>query len=277
MASDDVTSAANPRRLILSLLLAAQGEPLSAREAVVACDLFGIRENAARVTLARLSTAGLVENAERGSYRLTASASGFATEIGSWRDAEKRLRKWTGQYVAVHCGALARADRSALRRRDRALRLVGLRELEPGLALRPDNLEGGVDGARRRLRSLGLDEEATVFVAGGFDAEREASVRALWDGRALSTGYSRTRAELERWLAQAGKLSPDVAARESFLVGDRAIRQLVFDPLLPEPLVDGEARRAFVDTLRRFDSAGQSIWRTFYRAVAREANEAAAQ
>ncbi|MGH7436050.1 MAG: PaaX family transcriptional regulator, partial [Polyangiaceae bacterium] len=206
MTSVDVTSAANPRRLVLSLLLAAQGEPLSSREAVMACDLFGIRENAARVTLARLSTAGLLENAGRGSYRLTASASGFAGEIASWRDAEKRLRKWDGRYVAVHCGALPRADRTALRRRDRALRLLGLRELEPGLALRPDNLEGGVEGARRRLRSLGLDEDATVFTAGGFDPERDARVRALWDGRALSTGYTRTRAELERWLAQAVKL-----------------------------------------------------------------------
>jgi len=277
MTSDDVTSAANPRRLVLSLLLAAQGEALSAREAVVACDLFGIRENAARVTLARLATSGLIENAGRGSYRLTPRASGFASEIASWRDAEKRLRKWTGQYVAVHSGALPRADRSALRRRDRALRLLGLRELEAGLSLRPDNLEGGVDGARRRLRSLGLEDEATVFVAGGFDPEREARVRSLWDGRALSSGYTKTRAELDRWLGQAGKLAPDVAARESFLMGDRAIRQLVFDPLLPEPLVDGEARRAFVDSLRRFDSAGRSIWRTFYRAVSREAGEAAAQ
>src|SRR5579863_6024697 len=109
MTSIDVTSSGSPRRLILSLLLAAQGEALSAREAVVACDLFGIRENAARVTLARLSTAGLVENAGRGSYRLTTSASGFATEIASWRAAEKRLRKWNGQYLAVHCGALPRA------------------------------------------------------------------------------------------------------------------------------------------------------------------------
>src|SRR5581483_5651485 len=134
MTSDDVTSAANPRRLVLSLLLAAQGEALSAREAVVACDLFGIRENAARVTLARLATSGLIENAGRGSYRLTPRASGFASEIASWRDAEKRLRKWTGQYVAVHSGALPRADRSALRRRDRALRLLGLRELEAGLS-----------------------------------------------------------------------------------------------------------------------------------------------
>jgi phenylacetic acid degradation operon negative regulatory protein len=277
MPSSGPSSAANPRRLILSLLLAAQGEALTAREAVVACGLFGIRENSARVTLVRLSTVGLVEAVGRGAYRLTAQASGFATEIATWRDSEKRLRKWGGGYVAVHSGALARGDRAALRRRDRALRLLGLRELEPGLHVRPDNLESGVEGARKRLASLGLDREAAVFLAGSFDPERESQARALWDGRALSAGYAKTRAELERWLGGAGKLAPDVAARESFLMGDRAIRQLVFDPLLPEPLVDVDGRRAFVDTLRRFDAAGRTIWRSFYRAVARDAGEAAAQ
>jgi phenylacetic acid degradation operon negative regulatory protein len=276
MASD-VTSTGNPRRLLLSLLLAAQGEPLTAREAVVACDLFGIRENAARVALTRLTTAGLVESAGRGAYRLTPRASGFATEIATWRDAEKRLRRWTGHYLAVHCGALTRADRAALRRRERALGLLGLRELEPELYVRPDNLEGGVDAARHRLRSLGLEEGAAVFVASAFDAGREARIAALWDGRALGASYAKTRGELERWLAQAGKLAADVAARESFLMGDRAIRQLVFDPLLPEPLVDVDARRAFVDTLRRFDAAGRTIWRAFYRAVARDSGDAAAE
>lgn len=275
--STDVTSTTNPRRLILRLLLAARGEPLTAREAVVACDLFGIRENAARVTLVRLGAAGMVEQVGRGSYRLTQGAAGFATEIAAWRDAEKGLRRWSGAYVAVHLGALARTDRAALRRRERALSLVGMRELEPDLHVRPDNLEGGVEGVRRRLVSLGLDEGAAVFVAGSFDAGREARARGLWDGKALSAGYARTRAELERWLAQSARLGADAAARESFVMGDRAIRQLVFDPLLPEPLVDVDARRAFVDVLRRFDAAGRTIWRTFYRAVARDAGEAAAQ
>ncbi len=268
---DDVTLLPNPRRLLLSLLLAAQGEPLTAREAVVACALFGIRENAARVTLVRLASAGMIEAAGRGAYRLTPTAAGFATEIAAWRDTEKRLRRWTGQYVAAHVGALGRSDRVALRRRDRALRLLGFRELEPYLHLRPDNLEGGVEAVRARLLALGLDDGASVFLAAGFDAKRDARVRALWDGRALGAGYETTRRELERWLAQAGDLEPDVAARESFLAGDRAIRQLVFDPLLPEPLVDVDARRAFVATLRRFDAAGRAIWRNLYRTIARDA------
>jgi phenylacetic acid degradation operon negative regulatory protein len=269
--SDDVTSFPSPRALLLRLFLAARDEPFTAREAVAACALFGISENAARVTLARLVASAMIEPAGRGAYRLSPRAADFANEIATWRDAEKRLRKWNEKYVAVHCGGLGRTDRAALRRRDRAMRLLGMRELSPGLFLRPDNLEGGVDGARARLTSLGLDAEAVVFTAGAFDDEREQQIRALWDGEALNRGYAMTAEQLDRWLDRAHGLAPDASARESFLLGDRAIRQLVFDPLLPEPLVDTDARREFIVTLRRFDAAGRAIWRDLYRTIARDA------
>ena len=48
-------------------------------------------------------------------------------------------------------------------------------------------------------------------------------------------------------------------------MGDAAIRQMVFDPLLPDALVDGEARQAFFDTLLAYDEAGQGIWRRLYQ------------
>ena len=41
--------------------------------------------------------------------------------------------------------------------------LLGLRELEPDLFMRPDNLAGGVAGVRERLHKLGLDAHAPVF------------------------------------------------------------------------------------------------------------------
>ena len=59
-------------------------------------------------------------------------------------------------------------------------------------------------------------------------------------------------------------LDPDVAAREAFLLGGAAIRKVVFDPLLPPPFVDTEARRAFVETVERFDRAGRVIWQRFF-------------
>lgn len=254
----------NARRLILALLLAQDGAPLSAREAVMASGLFDIRPNNVRVALVRLAAAGLVEAAGRGTYRLGPNATELAAEVARWRLAESRVRDWTGAYVAVHWGIPSKSDRTALRRRDRALTLLGFRELRRGLHLRPDNLEGGVSAIRARLHALGLDPEAEVFVATGFDARREAEARKLWDGKALDASYRKTRERLDRWLERAPTLDADAAARESFLLGDRAIRQIVFDPWLPPPLVDAGLRRAFVESTIRFDAAGHAIWRRFF-------------
>jgi phenylacetic acid degradation operon negative regulatory protein len=254
---------ANTRNLILNLLLGSGGEPLTARSAVASCALFGIRENSVRVTLVRLAAAGLVEAAGRGAYRLGPNAARLAADVATWRNAGQRVRDWDGGWIAVHAGPLGRSDRPALRVRDRALGLLGLRELDRGLYLRPDNLTGGVAAVRERLFRLGLEPEAAVFVARDFDTDREARARALWDGEALNRGYRETRRRLEDWLAQADTLETEVAARESFLFGNDAIRQLVFDPLLPAPLVDVDARSRFIETVVRFDAAGQSIWKRF--------------
>lgn len=252
-----------PRSLILNLLLGGGGGPLSARAAVASCALFGLRENTVRVALVRLAAAGLVEAAGRGAYRLGPNAAQLAADVATWRSAGQRLRDWDGGWIAVHAGPLGRSDRAALRARDRALGLLGLRELDRGLYLRPDNLAGGVDAARERLFRLGLEPDAAVFVARGLDAGREARARALWDGAALDRGYHDTCRRLDEWLAHADGLELDVAAREAFLLGNEAIRQLVFDPLLPAPLVDAGARRRFIDAVVRFDAAGQAIWKRF--------------
>lgn len=257
----------NPRHLILKLLLGAGDEPLSAREAIASCALFGIRENSVRVALVRLSAAGMIEAAGRGAYRIGPNAADVADDVRTWRSVESRARKWSGQWLAVHCGALGRSDRVALRGRDRALSLLGFRELERGLFVRPDNLVGGVAAVRERLRRLGVGDEAAVFLAHDLDPIRDARARTLWDGKALTKLYIQSHKKLEKWLARASTLDVEVAARESFLLGSEAIRQLVFDPLLPEPLVDVTARRALVDAVVRFDRAGHAIWRTLHTAL----------
>lgn len=255
------------RHLILNLLLGTAHRRLSAREAVASCALFGIRENNVRVALVRLAAAGMIEAVERGQYRLGPKAEGLAGDVSAWRDVEHRVRDWDGGWIAVHVGALPRSDRASRRARERALGLLGLRELDGGLYVRPDNLAGGVDAVRERLARLGLGAEAAVFVARSLDRKRDRRARGLWDAPALDRGYRETRALLETWLARwsAGTppLSLEAAARESFVLGNEAIRQLVFDPLLPAPLVDVDARSAFVDAVRRFDGVGHSIWRRF--------------
>ena len=249
------------RHLILNTLLAAGGRGQTVREAIASCALFGIRENSVRVALARLAAEGLIEAAGRGTYRLGRRATALARDVATWRTAEERVRDWTGGWITVHVGALGRSNRVALRSRNRALTLLGLRELDRGFYVRPDNLAGGVGEVRGRLRKLGLDDAAAVFIGIDFDPEREARARKLWDGRVLTQTYRTTRRKLERWLAHAGSLAPEVAAREAFLLGNDAIRMLVFDPLLPAPLVDVDERRALAAVVLRHEAAGRTVWR----------------
>lgn len=248
------------KHLILDLMLAYNGGPCSIREVILACEVFSISENSARVAVARLSSAGMIEAAGRGSYRLGPMAKDLAQEVAEWRNAEQRLRTWSGGYICAYCGALGRSDRAALRRRDRALQILGFREYEKGLFLRPDNIDDGVETVRYRLYTLGLERQAPVFLAHGWETTREDAVRALWDGASLTHQYRQTREDLEAWTGREAELEPEVAARESFILGGRAIRQLVFDPLLPEPLVDVRERQAFIDAVKKFDTLGHGIW-----------------
>jgi phenylacetic acid degradation operon negative regulatory protein len=256
------------RQLLLNLLLAAEHEVLSAAEAVKACTLFGISPNNARVALARLVSEGLIEPVGRGEYRLGQAGRALGVDVVAWREAERLTRPWDGGWIAVSQAGTARSDRPALRRQERALALVGLRELDPGLFVRPDNFAAGIEGTRERLFALGLDAHTPVFVARDFDTRRESRARRLWSGAALARGYRDGVQKLQRSISRLASLSPEAAAREAFLLGDQAIRQLVFDPMLPEPLVDVEMRRAFAEALRDYDAAGLRAWRQFMQSSA---------
>ncbi|RFQ18990.1 PaaX family transcriptional regulator C-terminal domain-containing protein [Pseudomonas sp. ATCC 13867] len=251
----------HPRDLILKFLLSRDDGVLSARDAISACALFGIRENSVRVALVRLAAAGMIEAAGRGDYCLGAKAADLAEDVRGWRNAEMRIGHWHGAWVVAHCAGLGRTDRAQLRRRERALELLGFRELERELFIRPDNLVGGVVLVRERLLKLGLESSASVFLAAEFDPMREVRARALWDGKVLNRGYRETAEKLGKWLTRVDEMEVEVAARESFLMGNAAIRQLIYDPLLPEPLVNPQERHAFIDVLLRYDDVGHAIWR----------------
>lgn len=252
--------AANPRSFLLKLLIAADGQSLSIREMLAAGEVLGFSPNSLRVALVRLTSEGLIESPARGVYGLGPEAAPVADDMGHWRLGEQRVRPWTNDWIVVHTGGLSRTDRTAIRRRTRALELLGLREYARSLYLRPDNLAGGVIAVRARLRQLGLDTEASVIVGRGFEPAELEAIHKLWDGRTLSRQYNRMREQLEAWLKRADDLEATVAAREVFRAGDQAIRTLIFDPLLPAPLVDVEARAAFTETVLRFDAAGHRIW-----------------
>jgi phenylacetic acid degradation operon negative regulatory protein len=248
------------KRIVLELMSVAEPHEASTTGLIPACGLLGVAENSVRVALARLVAAGTLEIAGRGRYRLGRSARAMTRQVTSWRDAERHVRKWDGSWACVSTGALSRTDRAGLRRRDRALRLLGFRALERDLAVRPDNLAGGVGALRDRLYALGVEDTAPVFRADELDGGTEARARALWAADRLTESYGETCARIERWLVAVDDLEPRAAAREAFFFGGDVLRKIVFDPRLPEPLVDVAARRAMVDAAKRLDATGRRLW-----------------
>jgi phenylacetic acid degradation operon negative regulatory protein len=255
-----------PKSLILDLLSTLRGRPMPVRALVAAAEVFGIPQNNLRVALARLRSARQVERDERGSYRIGDAARVVHDRVSAWRAAPQRLRRFDGRFAGVHTAGLSRSDRAALRRRTRALRFLGFRELSPGLSVRPDNLAGGVAAMRGQLRQLGLEPSAPVFQLRDLDAETDARARALWDTRALRAGYRASITALEKSARRLSQRPEREAMLESFLLGGRAIRQIVFDPLLPEAILPGDGLRELVEVMRRYDALGRECWSGFMRA-----------
>jgi len=248
------------KRIILELLSASDDHESAAASVVSAGKLLGITENNVRVALTRLVADGTLELTARGHYKLGAATQALTRQVTSWRELEKQVRRWDGSWVCVALAKVASDDRAAARRRDRALRLLGFRALERQVAVRPDNLDGGVDALRDRLYELGLETSSLVFRASDFDPATDARARRLWNADRLTASYHATRERIDRWLVAVTDLPLRTAAREAFFFGGDVLRMILFDPRLPEPLVDVAARRALVDAGKRLDTAGRRIW-----------------
>ena len=249
------------KSFILDLLSTLGGRSMPVRGLVAAAGPFGIEANSLRVALARLLAAGTLERDERGEYRLGERAQAVQYQVVSWRRLEERVRPWRGGWVGIHSSVLGRTD---ARRCERAFRFFGFRELAPGFEVRPDNLAVTLAELHHELVSLGLPKPTPVFAIAELDEASQARARTLWDARKLVAEYRRSAGALEESEARLPKLASGDAMVESFLLGGRVIRQLVLDPLLPEPIVDAAERRALVAAMRRYNKLGHACWRPFF-------------
>ena len=254
-----------PKRLVLDLLSTVPKSAMPVGALIAAGCLFDISENNIRVTLVRLRLAGMIEPDERGRYRLASQAAPVGKQVTGWRDVEQRVRAWDEAWIAVHTAAVQRSDRRAHRHAGRALRLLGFQALHAGLHVRPNNLAGGIDAVRQQLYDLGLDARALVCRMDALDAATERHARGLWDAAALRRGYHSSVAALQRSERRLAELPAHDALGESFVLGGRVIRQIVLDPLLPEPLIPTHERKALVQAMCRYDRAGRACWSSFLR------------
>ena len=249
---------------MLELLSTLRRGAMPVRALVASAALFGIAEGSVRVALTRLLGAGLIERDDRGLYRLGHAAAPVQRRVAGWRDLDARLLRWSGGWIGAFAGRAATPpSRAAQRRSERALRFSGFRPLSRGLAVRPDNLTGGVTRVREELAALGLAPGSVVCEVRELDPVSEARARKLWDADDLVANYRRHRQHLDASTRRLRARSAEFAMVESFRVGGAVLRLLANDPLLPEPIVAAAERAALVDAMRDYDAIGRASWSGF--------------
>ncbi|PKF32317.1 PaaX family transcriptional regulator C-terminal domain-containing protein [Acinetobacter proteolyticus] len=254
----------NARDLIIDLLLGLQGNAISIKQIIIAARLFEISENSIRVAVTRLSSDGVIEALERGIYQFTLQSHEWANVMLNRKHGLKQTKVWNQQYLAVFTGELGRVDRTALNRRERALKHLGFKELEQGIFIRPDNLAISFDQLELELKTSGLESSAKICQISHFDAKTLALIPALWSVQTLNQNYQKYNQMIQNWLATVHQLSLEDAARESLLLGRQTISLLMNDPLLPKDFVDVELREQFAESVRQLDQTGLASWRKFY-------------
>jgi phenylacetic acid degradation operon negative regulatory protein len=183
--------------------------------------------------------------------------------VRAWREAEARTQRWSGGWWWLRSGALGPARSRARRTHEQALRLLGFAALEPGVAVRPDNLRLSLAELQAELGELGLERGALLARVAELDPASEARARALWSRDEAVFAYRRSLAELAASEARLAKLPEERAMVESFLLGGNVIRALVLDPQLPEPLAPEGLRRDLVRAMRDYDRLGRRAWARF--------------
>ena len=251
------------KRLVLSLLSAPALEQVGIGLLVKWGELFAIDAATMRVTVGRLVRQRLLSSPERGVYRIGPEGKLIAETARDWVNAETRIGPWRGEWLLIHCAHLGRANRSALRARERAFRLTGLSEFVSGLWLRPANLSEPVAATRARLVELGLEAEAILALATEIPGVGEKELFELWPRKQIEAAYRQHLAAMKTSTRNLKKLSLAQAAKETIEVGEAVIRQINGDPLLPDSMIDGRARRDMISQMIRYDEIGREIWRRF--------------
>ncbi|GAB5413876.1 MAG: PaaX family transcriptional regulator C-terminal domain-containing protein [Congregibacter sp.] len=262
LASDPQIHTPTPKRLMLSLLSARDNDTMSLRQCIAWGDLFSIDAAAMRVALGRMVKTKLLVSVHRGVYRIGPEAHVLSDAARSWVRAEERIGPWDGDWLLVHTAHLGRRDKRCLRLRERALRLDGFVAMEGGLWVRPANYVESPEETRARLILLGLDPDAYLLRSNTMLGP-ELPPTDLWPRAELESSYVTLEQRMQKSLNELPRLTVREAARETFLLGEYVIRQINSDPLLPDVMVDGGARRRVHRQMRRYDEAGFDAWKRF--------------
>ncbi|MEP2989497.1 MAG: hypothetical protein ABJN65_05630 [Parasphingorhabdus sp.] len=251
------------KRLILSVLSQPNLHETHIGQLVRWGGLFGHAPATIRVTAGRLTKQDLLENTGRGIYRIGKTGEALQKTAAAWTSILNRVGDWDGEWLCIHTAHLGRSDKTAVRARERAFRLMGFEQLVTGLWCRPANLIEQASVSLSRLIALGLERNGVLLHMNDANICAEVDPFALWPRQTLEAQYRKVIDLLNASQQRLTQLDMGAAMRESFLVGEHVIRQINADPLLPKEMIDTSLREQMVTAMRSYDAYCHPLWVQF--------------
>jgi phenylacetic acid degradation operon negative regulatory protein len=236
---------------------------MSVKQLIAWGKLFAHEPATIRVSVGRLVKQGFLIAKQRGHYTVGTTNKSINQLASQWRHSEDIVDQWSGSWLVVYTAHLGRTCKHNIRERERAFRLMGFRPLEKNLWCRPDNLKETADATFTRLVEIGLEEHAILMKVDHFNNDLSTSPKSLWSPEELNKTYLLLVSMMEKSAQQLSNFDVKQATRESFLIGEHAIRQINQDPLLPKEMVDTSARQALLNTMIEYDRICHPIWHEF--------------
>lgn len=248
------------RRLVLDLVTARPRTAFSIQTLCLAGQYVGQTDASVRMAVKRLNGEGILDRLDRGRYRLVPRALPTYPSVAGWAARDDLLVTWGGGWLGVVGPAPGLMSRQQTRDHQRALELAGYRSWRGGLAVRPDNLRGGVRAQRRQLAAAGLCSEATVLTLADLPRDALAEVKALWAVEPLLASHRRLAQALTDSRVRRATTTSEEAARESLELGREVIAAIIRDPLLPGTICPPAPRRRLIAMMSTYQREAQQLW-----------------
>lgn len=251
------------KRLILSVLSQPNLYETHIGQLIRWGGLFNHAPATIRVTAGRLTKQRLLDSTDRGIYRIAKAGEALQQTAAAWTSILDRIGEWDGQWLCIHTAHLGRSDKTAIRARERAFRLMGFERLVSGLWCRPANLTEQASESLHRLIALGLEPDAVLLHMKDSNLCASVDPFSLWQRDRLEARYREMIDLLEASQLRLEQLDMAAAMRESFLVGEHVIRQINADPLLPEEMIDASLREQMIAKMQSYDAYCHPLWVQF--------------
>lgn len=259
-----------PKRLLLSLLSSPGFREIDVIYLIEWGKIFNIDPPATRVAIARLAKQGFISSVSRGRYSIGPNGEMMAKTARHWIDTEDKVGPWSGNWIVAHTAHLGRSNKTAVRARERALRLNGFASPLAGLWCRPSNFKESLLQTKQRLTGMGLEPQAALMSCDAFAGVEIEELYQLWPIERVESEYLDIRKKMQSSAAKLHRLDIIDAARETFLLGESVIKKINADPLLPSEMINTQLRSEMINEMKSYNESGRVIWEKFHSNIKKD-------